>query len=172
MLREGGATQVAADPDDLEAALGRCHQYLTRNLLLGADAFKPLGALLLTKLYDEAQPLDRRRVWIRGDEPFGAEGQQAIRARVEACFEEATAWQPGVLRHGWDLGHLAAAQTARLVTEVARYSLADSFARSRTAVFRAAARSTMDGKEGRYPTPLNVAEMAVAMLAPQGGLPT
>ena len=40
VLREGGATQVAADPEDLEAALGRCHQYLTRNLQLGADAFK------------------------------------------------------------------------------------------------------------------------------------
>ena len=27
----------------------------------------------------------------------------------------------------------------------------------------------MDGREGRYPTPLNVAEMAVEMLDPQPG---
>ena len=166
VLREGGATQVAADPEDLEAALGRCHQYLTRNLQLGADAFKPLGALLLAKLHDETEPEDRRRVWIRGEEPFDADGQRAIRERVDACFEDARATRPGVLLHGWDLGHLNAAQTARLVTELARYSLAESLPTSRVAAFRSGARSTMDGKEGRYPTPLNVAEMAVAMLDP------
>ena len=166
VLREGGATQVAADPEDLETAFGRCHQYLTRNLQLGTDAFKPLGALLLAKLYDETQPEDHRRVWIRGEEPFEAGGQGAIRKRVDACFENAKAWHPDVLRHGWDLGHLDAAQTARLVTELARYSLVDSLPRSRIAAFRSGARSTMDGKEGRYPTPLNVAEMAVAMLDP------
>ena len=166
VLREGGATQVGADPDDLEAALGRCHQYLTKNITLGTDAFKPLGALLLAKLYDEAQPEGNRRFWIRGEEPFDADGQNAIRERVVACFEDARAWQPDVLLHGWDLGYLDAAQMAPLVTELARYSLADSLPRSRTTAFRSGARSTMDGREGRYPTPLNVAEMAVAMLAP------
>ena len=166
VLREGGATQVGADPDDLEAALGRCHQYLTKNITLGTDAFKPLGALLLAKLYDEAQPEGNRRFWIRGEEPFDADGQNAIRARVVACFEDARAWQPDVLLHGWDLGYLDAAQMAPLVTELARYSLADSLPRSRTTAFRSSARSTMDGREGRYPTPLNVAEMAVAMLEP------
>ena len=53
VLREGGATQVGADPADLKAALGRCHQYLTKNLALGMDAFKTLGALLLAKLYSD-----------------------------------------------------------------------------------------------------------------------
>ncbi len=166
VLREGGATQVAADPEDLETALGRCHQYLTRNLQLGVDAFKPLGALLLAKLHDEAQPEGRRRVWVRGEEPFDTEGQRAIRERVDGCFEDARATRPDVLLHGWDLGHLDANQTARLVTELARYSLAESLPRSRIAAFRSGTRSTMDGKEGRYPTPLNVAEMAVAMLDP------
>lgn len=166
VLQEGGVTQVAADPEDLEAALGRCHQYLTRNLMLAADAFKPLGALLLAKLRDEGRPESDRRFWIRGNEPFAADGQAEIRQRVDACFHDAQAWQPGLLLHGWDLGHLDAAQTARLVTELARYSLADSLPRGRTIAFRSGARSTMDGKEGRYPTPLNVAEMAVAMLDP------
>ena len=167
VLREGGATQVGADPDDLEAALGRCHQYLTKNLTMGPDAFKPLGALLLTKLYDETQPDERRRFWIRGEEPYEAGGQDAIRQRVAACFGDARAWQPDVLLHGWDHGYLNAAQMAPLVTELARYSMADSLPRSRTIAFRSGARSTMDGRDGRYPTPLNVAEMAVAMLAPR-----
>ena len=167
VLREGGATQVAADPDDLEAALGRCHQYLTRNLSLIADAFKPLGALLLAKIYDETQPTGRRRVWVRGEEPFEAGGQAAIRSRVAECLEEAKAWRPDLLRVDWGLEqHLDAAQTARIVTELARYSLADSLPRSRTAAFRSGARSTMDGRQGRYPTPLNVARMAVEMLDP------
>jgi type I restriction enzyme M protein len=166
VLREGGATQVAADPEDLEAALGRCHQYLTKNLMLGGDAFKPLGALLLSKLHDETRPASERKFWIRDDEPFTAQGQAAIQQRLTARFDEAKGWQPEVLRHGWDLGHLDAAQIARLVTELARYSLADSLPRSRTVAFRTAVRSTMDGKEGRYPTPLNVAAMAVQMLDP------
>lgn len=166
VLREGGATQVAADPEDLEAALGRCHQYLSKNLLLGGDAFKPLGALLLAKLHDESRPRPERQFWIRGSEPFTAEGQLAIRTRVMASFDAARAAMPAVLGHGWDLGHLDAGQTARVVTELARYSLADTLPRSRTVAFRAGARSTMDGKEGRYPTPLNVAQMAVEMLDP------
>ena len=127
---------------------------------------KPLGALLLAKLHDETEPEDRRRVWIRGEEPFDADGQRAIRERVNACFEDARAMRPDVLLPGWDLGHLNAAQTTGLVTELARYSLAESLPTSRLAAFRSGARSTMDGKEGRYPTPLNVAEMAVAMLDP------
>lgn len=166
VLREGGVTQVAADPEDLEAALGRCHQYLTRNLLLGPDAFKPLGALLLAKHFDEMQPDGDRRFWIRGNEPFDPEGQAEIRRRITACFEDATDWQPGVLLHSWDLEHINPEQTARLVTELSRYSLADSLPKTRTTAFRSGVRSTMDGKEGRYPTPLNVADMAVAMLDP------
>ena len=166
VLREGGATQVAADPDDLEASLARCHQYLTGNLSLMADSFKPLGALLLAKMYDETQPTGRRRVWVRGEEPFEAGGQAAIHSRVAECLEEAKAWQPGLLRGDWGLEHLDATQTARLVTELARYSLSDSLPRSRTSAFRSGARSTMDGRQGRYPTPLNVAQMAVEMLAP------
>ena len=165
VLREGGVTQVAADPDDLEAALNRCHQYLT--LLLGKDAFKPLGALLLSKLYDETRPDGARRFWIRGNEPFDTGGQAEIQRRVAECFDHACRWQPDVLRHDWNLGHLeSSAQVARLVTELARYSLADSLPRTRTAAFRSGVRSTMDGKKGRYPTPLNVAEMAVVMLDP------
>ena len=158
VLREGGATQVGADPDDLEAALGRCHQYLTKNLTLGADAFKPLGALLLAKLHDETRPEGNRRFWIRGEEPFDAGGQDAIRQRVATCFEDARAWQPDILLHGWDLGYLDAAQMAPLVTELARYSLADSLPGSRATAFRSGARSTME---------LNVGEMAAAMLDPR-----
>lgn len=167
ILREGGATQVPADPEGLEAALRRCHQYLTKNRLLGADAFKPLGALLLAKLYDELRARGERQFWIRGDEPFTAEGQEAIRRRITTCFEAARRWQPDVLLHGWDLGYLNAGQLARVVTELARYGLADSLPLSRTFAFRAGATSTMDGKEGRYPTPLNVSQMAVSMLDPQ-----
>lgn len=171
VLREGGVTQIAADPEDFEAALGRCHQYLPRNILLGADAFKPLGALLLAKIYDEAQPPGERRFWVRGNEPFDPEGkgQLAIRQRVTACFEDAKACRPDLLGHGWDLVHLNETQTARLVTELARYSLTDSLPLTRAAGFRSGVRSTMDGKEGRYPTPLNVARLAVEMLDPGSG---
>ena len=167
VLREGGATQVAADPEDLEAALGRCHQYLTRNLMLGTDAFKPLGALLLAKLYDETQPEDRRRVWIRGEEPFEADGQVQSESASTRASKTPRRGIPTCFVTAGISATLTLAQTARSVTELARYSLVDSLPKSRIAAFRSGARSTMDGKEGRYPTPLNVAEMAVAMLDPE-----
>lgn len=88
VLREGGATQVAADPEDLEAALSRCHRYLTKNLMLGSDAFKPLGALLLAKLHDETRPVGERRFWIRGDEPFTADGQAAIQRACDHVLQQ------------------------------------------------------------------------------------
>ena len=50
--------------------------------------------------------------------------------------------------------------------ELARFSLSGTLPRYRTGAFRAVARSVMDGREGRYPTPLNVAELAVQMLSP------
>ena len=57
-LAEGGATQVAADPENLGAALGRCFQYLNKNLGLDhKEAFRQLAVLMIAKLYDETRPV-------------------------------------------------------------------------------------------------------------------
>ncbi len=165
--RTGGVIQVRAEAEDLEDALMRCRQYLNRNLGLDSkDAFKQLALLLLAKMYDETQPIADRLFWIRGDEPFTDDGQHAIQQRIEACIQEAMTWQPGLLALGWSLT-LVPQQTSRVVMELARYSLQETQPRYRTGAFRAIARSVMDGREGRYPTPLNVAEMAVRMLDPK-----
>ena len=99
---------------------------------------------------------------------FTETGQQAIVQRIGESITAAKAWQPNLLTHGWDLT-LEPRETARVVMELARYSLSETQPRYRTGAFRAVARSVMDGREGRYPTPLNVAEMAVAMLDPKPG---
>ncbi|GAB7081906.1 methylation-associated defense system DNA methyltransferase MAD2 [Megalodesulfovibrio paquesii] len=167
--RTGGVMQVSAEADDLEEALLRCRQYLNRNLGLDhKDAFKQLAVLMLAKMYDETLPTGQRNFWIRGDEPFTAAGQQAIAQRINNAITAATAWQPNLLARGWNLT-LAPHETARVVMELARYNLSETQPRYRTGAFRAVARSVMDGREGRYPTPLNVAELAVAMLDPQPG---
>lgn len=163
----GGVIQVSADADDLEDALLRCKQYLNRNLGLDhKDAFKQLAVLVLAKIFDETQRSTGRRFWIKGDEPFTEEGQQAIQARISGCISDAKVWQPNLLARGWDLT-LEANETARVVMELARYNLSETLPRYRTNAFRAMARNVMDGREGRYPTPLNVAEMAVKMLDPK-----
>ncbi len=165
--RTGGVIQVSAEAEDLEDALLRCRQYLNRNLGLDhKDSFKQLAVLMLAKIYDETRPVTERRFWIRGDEPFTEEGQQAIQQRINDTIRDAKAWQPNLLTRGWDLT-LEPHETARVVTELARYSLSETQPRYRTGAFRAIARSVMDGREGRYPTPLNVAEMAVRMLDPK-----
>ena len=167
--RTGGVIQVSAKAEDLEDALMRCRQYLNRNLGLDhKDSFKQLAVLMLAKIHDETLPTGERRFWIRGDEPFTEAGQQAIAQRINESIAAAKAWQPNLLTRGWDLT-LEPHETARVVMELARYNLSETQPRYRTGAFRAVARSVMDGREGRYPTPLNVAEMAVEMLDPQPG---
>jgi len=167
--RTGGVIQVSAEAEDLEDALMRCRQYLNRNLGFDhKDSFKQLAVLMLAKIFDETLPTGERKFWIRGDEPFTEAGQQAIAQRINESIAAAKAWQPNLLTRGWDLT-LELHETARVVMELARYSLSETQPRFRTGAFRAVARSVMDGREGRYPTPLNVAEMAVEMLDPQPG---
>lgn len=167
--RTGGVIQVSAEAEDLEDALLRCRQYLNRNLGLDhKDSFKQLAVLMLAKIHDETRPSGERNFWIRGDEPFTEAGQQDIQQRINNAIRDAKAWQPDLLTRGWDLT-LEPHETARVVTELARYSLSETQPSYRTKAFRAVAQSVMDGREGRYPTPLNVADMAVQMLNPQSG---
>lgn len=165
----GGILQVAADAEGLEDVLLRAHRYLNRNLGLDhKDTFKQLALFLFAKIYDETLPIGKRKFWIRGDEPFNPTGQQAIHQRISDCITAAKIWQPNLLARGWDLT-LAPQETARVVTELARYALGETQPKYRTIAFRSIVRSTMDGREGRYPTPLNVAELAVRMLDPKPG---
>lgn len=165
--RAGGVIQVSADAEDLEDALLRCRQYLNRNLGLDhKDSFKQLAVLMLAKIFDETQPTSERKFWIRGDEPFTEAGQQAIALRISEAVAAAKIWQPNLLTRGWDLT-LEPHETSRVVMELARYNLSETQPRYRTGAFRTVARGAMDGREGRYPTPLNVAEMVVEMLDPQ-----
>lgn len=165
--RTGGVIQVSAEAEDLEDALLRSHRFLNRNLGLDhKDTFKQLAVLMLAKIFDETLPSGERKFWIKGDEPFTEPGQHAIAQRINESIAAAKAWQPSLLTRGWELT-LEPHETARVVMELARYSLSETQPRFRTGAFRAVARSVMDGREGRYPTPLNVAEMAVEMLDPQ-----
>jgi type I restriction enzyme M protein len=165
--RTGGPIQVSAEADDLQAALERCHRFLNRNL--GLDhrvTFQQLAILLLAKMYDETRSKEERRFWIKGEEPFSPSGQAQIAQRIGECLDEALRWQPGVLARGWGL-HLEEDEVARVVMELARYSLSETHPKDRTSSYRSIVRTVMDGREGRYPTPLNVAEMAVQMLDPK-----
>lgn len=163
----GGPIQISADAEDLEDSLMRCRQYLNRNLGLDSkDCFKQLAVLLFAKIHDETLPLGDRQFWVTGDEPFTAEGQSLIDARIRLAIDAAKRSQPSLLASGWDLT-LAPNQVARVATELARYSFSETQPRHRTQAFRAIARSVMDGREGRYPTPLNVAQLAVEMIAPR-----
>ena len=169
--RTGGVIQVSADAEGLEDALSRCFLYLSSNQNIGLGdkaGFQQLALILFAKIYDETRPPSEREFWIKGEEPFTPEGQQAIHDRIVSCLRGAAAWQPHVLAQSWTL-NLTAGQTARVVMDLARYNLSETQPRYRTGAFRAVARSVMDGREGRYPTPLNVAEMAVEMLDPQPG---
>lgn len=169
LQRTGGVIQIAADAEGLEDALSRCFLYLSSNQNVGLGdkaGFQQLTLLLFAKMFDETRPVRERQFWIKSDEPYTPDGQNAIHQRIEACITRAIAWQPKVLTQGWSLT-LHPNQTARVVMELARYSLSETLPRYRTKAFRAIARNIMDGREGRYPTPLNVAEMAVQMLDPK-----
>jgi type I restriction enzyme M protein len=171
LQKNGGVIQIAADSEGLGDTLSRCFLYLSSNQNVGLgdkDGFKQIALLLFAKMFDESRPVSERQFWIKGDEPFTQEGQNAIQLRIKACIDGAIAWQPDVLSQGWILT-LDPSQTSRVVMELARYSLSETLPNYRTKAFRTIARNTMDGREGRYPTPLNVAEMAVQMLDPKFG---
>lgn len=162
----GGVIQVGADAEDLIEALLRCRKYLGNQGLDPNESFKQLAVLMLAKIYDETLPIGERNFWIKGDEPFTTDGQQAIAKRINESIIASKVWQPNLLAIGWNL-HLEPHQTARVVQELARYSLSQTQPSYRIEAFRAAIHKVMSGNEGRYPTPLNVAEMAVNMLNPQ-----
>ncbi|TVM29424.1 restriction endonuclease subunit M, partial [Oceanidesulfovibrio marinus] len=169
--RTGGVIQVSADAEGLEDALSRCFLYLSSNQNIGLGdkaGFQQLALILFSKIYDETKPAGERLFWIKGEEPFTQEGQEAIQQRIVSCIEGAIAWKPNLLEQGWTL-NLRPNQTARVVMELAPYSLSETLPRYRTGAFRSVARYVMDCKDGRYPTPLNVAEMALYMLDPQAG---
>lgn len=87
--RTGGVIQVAADAEGLEEALTRCYLYLSSNQNVGLGdkaAFQQLALILLAKIYDETRPGTEREFWIKGDEPFTPEGQQAIHQRITSCL--------------------------------------------------------------------------------------
>jgi type I restriction enzyme M protein len=130
--RTGGVIQVSAEAEDLEDVLMRCRQYLNRNLGLDhKDSFKQLAVLMLAKIHDETLPTGERKFWIRGDEPFTEAGQQAIAQRINESIAAAKGWQPNLLTRGWDLT-LEPQETARVVMELARYSLSETQPRYRT----------------------------------------
>jgi len=169
--KTGGVIQIAADAEGLGDALSRCFLYLSSNQNVGLgdkDGFRQLALLLFAKMFDETRSKNERQFWIKGDEPYTTEGQKAIQQRMKTCIDGAMAWQPGVLAQGWT-SSLLPNQTARVVMELARYSLGETQPHYRTCAFRMVARKVMDGHGGRYPTPLNVAEMAVLMLDPKPG---
>lgn len=137
VFQEGGATQVAADPENLQAALVRCFQYLNKNL--GYDhkeAFRQIAVLIIAKLYDESRPSTERQFWVKGSEPFDPAGQQEIQRRIITCLAGAKAWQPALFVPGWDLHIADPAQLSRVVMELARYSLSETLPRSRTLAYR------------------------------------
>lgn len=167
--KTGGVIQIAADAEGLEDVLSRCFLYLSSNQNVGLGdkaGFQQLALLLFAKMFDETRPKNERQFWIKGDEPYTPEGQKVIQQRIKVCIDGAMAWQAGLLAQGWTLS-LLPNQTARIVMELARYSLSETQPHYRTCAFRTVARKVMDGREGRYPTPLNVAEMAVQMLDPK-----
>ena len=129
--KTGGVIQVAADVEDLEDALLRAHRYINRNLGLDhKDTFKQLALLMFAKIFDETLPKGEQKFWIKGDEPFTEEGQRAIFQRINETITTAKAWQPSLLARGWDM-NLEPQETARVVMELARYSLSETQPRYR-----------------------------------------
>ncbi|MEP1076080.1 N-6 DNA methylase [Leptolyngbya sp. PL-A3] len=163
----GGPIQVPAESEDLKDVLERCYRYLRS--LRGYNqqtAFQPLAILLFAKLYDETCQINDRQFWVRGSEPFVSEGQDRISQRINSCLRDAEPWQPNILSRSWRL-NLAPNETAQVVKELSKYSLSQTHPLDRTFAYRSIVRMVMDGVDGRYPTPLNVARMVVQILDPK-----
>jgi len=139
-------------------------QYLTKNLRLNSkEAFEQIAVFLMAKLFDETRTVEARRFWIRANEPFVEEGQKAIRERIQDCVDGAKI----ACLTSFDGVGIYDSMTPLKCRE-SRWSWRDILCPKR---YRAAGRGHIghcprhDGRQdGRYPTPMNVAEMAVEIM--------
>ncbi|WP_173099165.1 methylation-associated defense system DNA methyltransferase MAD2 [Actinomadura verrucosospora] len=153
----------------LKTAFRRCHNYIHGNEGMPKDrAFWQFLYLLFTKMYDERLGLQEGRppqFYITPDEPFNEAGRQAVRARIEALFDEVKKQYPHF--DASDVLHLSPRALAFIVGELAPYDLSGTDMDVKGIAYQELVGTNLRGDRGQYFTPKGAVELMVKILDPR-----
>jgi len=172
--QKGRRRLVAATPDTLAQAFRRCHDYIHGNQGLNkSQAFWEFLRLIFCKMYDEDREAQgrERRFWVGLTERFTAEGQQAIKDRLDRLFDDVKGRgsipsdYAGYFRPDEQI-ELHAPVLAYVAGELSRYDRLASSEDAKGAAYEEILDRKQKADRGQFFTPRNVIRLMVEMLDP------
>jgi type I restriction enzyme M protein len=161
-----------ADPEMLRMAFRRCHNFIHGTEGMPNDAaFWQFLYLIFAKMHDERSEGITRRFYVYLNEALTAEGQKAIRARIEPLFEEVKqkygpASDNPIFRGNEEIT-LSDRALGFLVAELARYDFARTNIDTIGVAYQGLVGTSLRRDRGQYCTPRGAISLIVEMLDPQ-----
>jgi type I restriction enzyme M protein len=172
--QKGRRRLVAVTSETLAQTFHRCHDYLHGNQGLNkSQAFWEFLRLIFCKMYDEQREAAgrERRFWVGLTERFTPEGQQAIKERITALFEDVKGQgsipseYAAYFRPDETIG-LNAQALAYIAGELSRYELLNSSEDAKGLAYEVILDRKQKADRGQFFTPRNVINLMVAMMDP------
>lgn len=156
-----------ADPEMLRTAFRRCHNFIHGNEGMPKDAaFWQFLYLIFAKMYDEKQSKSGRQFWAGATEQFDAEGQKAIRARIEPLFKEVKHIYSTIFDEA-DQIKLSDRALAFMVSELAKYDFGRTDVDAKGTAYQEIVGTNLRGDRGQYFTPRGAIKLIVQLLDPK-----
>jgi type I restriction enzyme M protein len=161
-----------ADPEMLCMAFWRCHNFIHGNEGMPKDAtFWQFLYLIFAKMHDERSEGITRRFYAYLNEALTAEGQKAIRTRIEPLFEEVKqkygpASDNPIFRGNEEIT-LSDRALGFLVAELSRFDFARTDIDTIGVAYQGLVGTNLRGDRGQYCTPRGTLSLIVEMLDPQ-----
>ena len=161
-----------ADPEMLRTAFRRCHNFIHGNEGMPKDAaFWQFLYLIFAKMHDERSEGVARRFYALPTEPFGEEGRQNIRRRVEPLFQEVKqqygSESENPIFRGNEEITLSDRALGFLVAELARYDFARTDIDAKGVAYQELVGTNLRGDRGQYFTPRGAIRLMVEILDPK-----
>jgi type I restriction enzyme M protein len=162
----------AADRYMLLTAFRRCHNFIHGNEGMPKDAaFWQFLYLIFAKMYDERHNRHSRRFYALPREPFDADGQKEVRARVQPLFDAAKREyglrSENPIFTGDERLALSDRALAFLVSELARYDFTRTQIDAKGAAYQELVGTNLRGDRGQYFTPRKAIDLMVSILDPK-----
>ena len=161
-----------ADNEMLKITFRRCHNYIHGNEGMPKDAaFWQFLYLIFCKMHDEnlrtkQRQAWKRRFWAGPKEQFEAEGQQAIRKRIEELFNEVKHQYSNIFRGNEEIT-LSDRALAFIVSELAKYDFTRTDVDAKGVAYQELVGVNLRGDRGQYFTPRGVVKLVIEMLDPK-----
>lgn len=158
-----------ADPEMLQIAFRRCHNFIHGNEGMPKDAaFWQFLYLIFAKMYDERPGNKQREFWASPTEQFEVNGRKAIRTRIEPLFKKVKQQYSTIFRGNEEIT-LSDRALAFMVSELAKYDFSRTDMDAKGAAYQEIVGNNLRGDRGQYFTPRGAIRLMVEMIDPQIG---